>query len=471
MKNIHIFLGPTLDKNIAKSIIPFAKYFPPIKHGDLIKSLLDKPDVILIIDGYFENVPAVWHKEILFALQRKVVVIGASSMGALRASELHQLGMIGIGEIFKCYKNGSINDDDEVAVFHFNENNNYIPISDAMINIRFTITNAINKNKITKEAGQKLLRYFKDKYYIDRNFSELKSIYLNNDFRTLDIDWLLSNFIDQKKEDAITALKYLENIDLSKLKFSTINFNFSSSINAIIKNQQCTTLSLKDDFGVLYRRLGMLMYYFNTISNIMFCTNQKIEIILSHLYNIICDKENTNSLIELNKLLNCLHNKNLFFRAHQLLTLLGVTNILNPLLFDDCHQEEIITYFKSDYKREFYSVILHTICWEHLKNYLDIDVTKINKIYLQNYTNKFRKSFKLETVTKTNEWLEQNNLSQKEFEIMMRDACLFKYFVIDGNIEQILPTSLIMKDWTQYAVELCEKLCIINEQDWKVFAQ
>ena len=64
------------------------------------------PARIAIIDGLFEQVPAVWHKELLFAMARGVEVSGAASMGALRAAELHAFGMIGVGPTFAAYKSG-----------------------------------------------------------------------------------------------------------------------------------------------------------------------------------------------------------------------------------------------------------------------------------------------------------------------------------------------------------------------------
>ena len=71
-----------------------------------------------IVDGYFDTVPSVWHKEILVAMQRGVHVFGASSMGALRAAELHPFGMVGIGQVYEWYRDGTIDADDEVAVAH-----------------------------------------------------------------------------------------------------------------------------------------------------------------------------------------------------------------------------------------------------------------------------------------------------------------------------------------------------------------
>jgi hypothetical protein len=75
-------------------------------------------DRMTSVDGYFERVPAVWHKEVLWAISQGIRVYGSASMGALRAAELSAFGMIGIGKIFEWYRDGVIERDDEVAVAH-----------------------------------------------------------------------------------------------------------------------------------------------------------------------------------------------------------------------------------------------------------------------------------------------------------------------------------------------------------------
>jgi len=74
----------------------------------VLRALVDRPRVIGIVDGYFERVPAVWHKEILWAMSRGVHVLGAASMGALRAAELHPFGMVGVGAIFEGFRDGEL---------------------------------------------------------------------------------------------------------------------------------------------------------------------------------------------------------------------------------------------------------------------------------------------------------------------------------------------------------------------------
>ena len=56
------------------------------------------PGAIGVIDGYFDGVPSVWHKEILWALSQGIRVFGGASMGALRAAELDGFGMTGVSD-------------------------------------------------------------------------------------------------------------------------------------------------------------------------------------------------------------------------------------------------------------------------------------------------------------------------------------------------------------------------------------
>nr|MBA3446036.1 hypothetical protein [Pseudaminobacter sp.] len=98
-----IFCGPTLQKEECAFYAGF-EFRPPVRQGELYAAARIGPRAIGIIDGYFDGEPAVWHKEILWALANGIAVFGASSMGALRAAELHTFGMRGIGRIFEAYR-------------------------------------------------------------------------------------------------------------------------------------------------------------------------------------------------------------------------------------------------------------------------------------------------------------------------------------------------------------------------------
>lgn len=133
---IHLFLGPTLPASEAARALPGAIVHPPIKAGDLIRLDPRSGDVVAIVDGYFHHVAAVRHQEIMAALAVGVAVYGAASIGALRAAELHEFGMVGIGEVYELYASGTIDGDDEVAVAHLGADAGYRPLSEALVDIR-----------------------------------------------------------------------------------------------------------------------------------------------------------------------------------------------------------------------------------------------------------------------------------------------------------------------------------------------
>ncbi len=132
-----VFVGPTLGDEIPP--LAGCRSPPTGPQGDVAQSRARRRVVIGIIDGVFENVPAVWHKEILFALSEGVRVLGAASMGALRAAECAAFGMEGIGMIFARYASGDLVDDDAVAQLHAPEILGFAALSEPLVNVEATL--------------------------------------------------------------------------------------------------------------------------------------------------------------------------------------------------------------------------------------------------------------------------------------------------------------------------------------------
>src|SRR5437762_10719938 len=136
--SVYVFTGPTIPPEEARFELQ-ATYLPPAAEGDVYRVSLKRPEAIGIIDGYFQSTPAVRHKEILWAMSRGIHVFGSASMGALRAAELAAFGMEGVGTIFELYRDGVLEDDDEVAVVHGSAEVEFRAASEAMVNIRHTL--------------------------------------------------------------------------------------------------------------------------------------------------------------------------------------------------------------------------------------------------------------------------------------------------------------------------------------------
>ncbi|MEZ5905941.1 MAG: TfuA-like protein [Geminicoccaceae bacterium] len=111
-----VYLGPTLPREVVAAALPGADIRPPVRRGDLHRDRMLRYSLFILIDGVFFQDEAVSLREVVDILEDGAVVLGASSMGALRAAELWPAGMQGVGSIYRLYRRGALVADDEVAV-------------------------------------------------------------------------------------------------------------------------------------------------------------------------------------------------------------------------------------------------------------------------------------------------------------------------------------------------------------------
>jgi hypothetical protein len=137
-QSVILFAGPSLGRERAPLPPQFALR-PPARCGDLLRTLIDRPEAVLLVDGIFETGPTVWHKEILLLLEAGIAVYGAASLGALRAAELDVYGMIGIGAVYEAYRDGRIDRDDAVMVSHAPAELGYAPLTLALVDAEASI--------------------------------------------------------------------------------------------------------------------------------------------------------------------------------------------------------------------------------------------------------------------------------------------------------------------------------------------
>lgn len=210
--NVVIFLGPSLDTERARKILD-AEYRPPAARGDIFKAVQEGAKIIGLIDGVFFQACAIAHREILYALEHGVKVVGASSMGALRASELDVYGMEGVGRIYELYKNGELVSDDEVALLF--EPESLKPLSEPLVNIRYNLDRAEERGIITQDVKEKIVEVAKTLYYPERVYDRILSVAEGEIEKEVleQLDkFLREELRDLKREDAIEALKRIKEI-------------------------------------------------------------------------------------------------------------------------------------------------------------------------------------------------------------------------------------------------------------------
>lgn len=188
---------------------------PPARCGDITQAVSSRPVAIGLIDGVFETAAAVWHKEIVYALSEGVVVFGAASIGALRAVELEPFGMIGVGDVFRLYRDGEIEDDDEVAVQHGPEELGFLPLTEAMVNIRATLEAAAQAGILVPDEQTALCRAAKSLFYKHRTWDRiLAAAGAHIAFHDAIVQferWRVSNHIDVKRRDALLLVDAMLN--------------------------------------------------------------------------------------------------------------------------------------------------------------------------------------------------------------------------------------------------------------------
>jgi hypothetical protein len=207
MPGIVVFLGPSLPRARAKQILE-ADFRPPAKRGDIYRAAKDGAGIILLIDGVFFQECSVAHKEVIYALEAGAKVLGASSMGALRAAELDIYGMEGIGKIYQAYKSGHLVSDDEVALIF--DPFSWEPRSEPLVNIRFNLDLAWQMGVISASCKDRLFhcaeaRYFPDRTY-ERMLSDAGAMVAEKELQCFR-EFLAKEKRDFKMEDALLALE------------------------------------------------------------------------------------------------------------------------------------------------------------------------------------------------------------------------------------------------------------------------
>jgi hypothetical protein len=207
-----LFLGPTLSAERALAVLP-AEVRPPAARGDLYRAALEEPSAILLVDGAFEDVPAVFHKEILWALNEGIHVFGAASMGALRAAELHRFGMVGIGEIFEAYRDGRLERDDAVAVLHGPAELGFPLLTRSLVDIQATIAAAEREGVLEPDGAKALAQSAETLFWRERTYpgvvdQVLAQGWSGRPFNAF-LAWVGDHELFQKEHDCLELLEHV----------------------------------------------------------------------------------------------------------------------------------------------------------------------------------------------------------------------------------------------------------------------
>ena len=200
-----VYSGPSISPDEVRAILPDAVVMPAIKRGDLYRDRMLGFSFFLILDGVFFHELAIPPRELLDVLADGAVLVGATSMGAIRAAECWPAGMLGVGAIYRLFKRGSLRSDDEVAVA-FGPVNPHLMSTVPLVNVRYAVSRAMRAGEIGQNLARNIVRSAETTFYPERNW---RTILLAAGQPDADgqLKKCLSKY-DLKRLDAVRALRY-----------------------------------------------------------------------------------------------------------------------------------------------------------------------------------------------------------------------------------------------------------------------
>lgn len=202
-----VYVGSTLSADEVRRVLPSALVRPPARRLDLYRDRAFGASTFVIIDGVFFQQLAIAPREVLDLLDDGARVIGAASMGALRAAECWPRGMVGKGLIFRLFKRGLLDSDDEVAVSFQAERPAHGTV--ALINVRYAARRARRAGLLSKTQSDALVSAAQALFFAERHWPRILAdagvaadATLNKALRGYDL----------KRADALRCLKYVASL-------------------------------------------------------------------------------------------------------------------------------------------------------------------------------------------------------------------------------------------------------------------
>jgi hypothetical protein len=166
-----VYVGSTLTADEVRRLLPGAIVRPPARRLDLYRARALGASTLVLIDGVFFQQLAVSPREVLDVLADGARVLGASSMGALRAAECWPCGMIGKGVIYRLFKRGALDSDDEVAVSFRADRPEEGSV--ALVNVRYAARQAARSGALSQAQAQALVRAAQGLFFADRHWPRI----------------------------------------------------------------------------------------------------------------------------------------------------------------------------------------------------------------------------------------------------------------------------------------------------------
>lgn len=204
-----VYLGPSAPAGDVRQLLPKAQLRPPIRRGDLYRDRILRFGVFVVIDGVFEQELAISPREVVDVVEDGAAVIGASSMGALRAADCRPAGAVGVGCVYRLFRRRAIGSEDEVAV-SFLPDCPYPPLSESLVNIRVALRRAARRGVLDLRYAERMVRVATRLRHVERSWRRVLDEIPCPDQRAGVAQFVSRT--DVKREDARCAFRLVANL-------------------------------------------------------------------------------------------------------------------------------------------------------------------------------------------------------------------------------------------------------------------
>lgn len=208
--DVYIFVGPSLYLDFARRELD-AIYRPPASAGDLDALAPEQPAVVGLIDGAEETGPALQPREVLRAVSRGTTVVAGGGLGSLMAALLDGSGILGVGQIFEAFRSGALQDREEVAVHHGPPEVDFLPLSEPLVNIRWTLRRAEDAGLLSRSTRTAMEAIAEELPRRRRSYPRVLRQSAERGLPGYQIaalrDWLPRGRVDQTRRDATAVLR------------------------------------------------------------------------------------------------------------------------------------------------------------------------------------------------------------------------------------------------------------------------
>jgi hypothetical protein len=200
-----VYVGPSLQRREAEAALPGCEVRGPVRRGDLYRAREAHGSIFVLLDGVFYQNVAVSPREVLDVIADGALVVGAASLGALRAAECWPAGMLGVGAIYRLFRRAALGSDDEVALT-FTPGPEYEPLSVPLVNVRHALRRAARAGRLERALAGRIVRSAEETFYADRTWP---AILERAGVPTAEREPLAALLAvhDLKKQDALHALR------------------------------------------------------------------------------------------------------------------------------------------------------------------------------------------------------------------------------------------------------------------------